>query len=80
MIFLALAVAVLAYKANRRHGYRPFFMGLTAATMIVVGKYAFDNDLFSYAGTFLLVAASVWNAWSGRTNPPDAGSPADSLP
>jgi lipopolysaccharide export LptBFGC system permease protein LptF len=63
VLFLAFAVGVLAYRANRRHGYRPFFIGLIAATLIVMGKYTFDYDLLSYAGTFLLVAVSVWNAW-----------------
>ena|SRR5215813_9355652 len=32
--FLVLAVAALAFRARRRHGYRPFLIGLVAAVWV----------------------------------------------
>ncbi len=67
IIFLLVAVGTLAYKAHHRRGYVPFVFGVVGAIAIVTGKFYFDNDFLNkdyigYAGIFLLVAASVWNA------------------
>ena len=62
-IFLAIAVAGLAYKARTRRGYRPFLLGLAASTIVLVGKFIFGIDTAMYAGIAVLIAASLWNAW-----------------
>lgn len=54
---------MLAYKARQRRGYGPLIIGMAAATVTVVGKFYLDEEYFGYAGIFLLVAASAWNAW-----------------
>lgn len=64
--FLLLAVGALAFRARRRRGYGPFGLGLLAAVVVMVGKFAFDNDPAMYAGVALLVGASLWNAWPRR--------------
>ena len=61
--FLLVAVASLAYRAGSRRGYRPFFVGVLAAALLLVGKFLFASDLASYGGAALLVAAVIWNAW-----------------
>lgn len=66
--FLVLAVGALAFRARARRGYGPFAVGLTAATVVLVGKFAFDSNAAMYGGIGLLVAASVWNAWPKRNN------------
>jgi len=63
IFFLLIAVATLGFRARRRWGYRPLALGLTGAAGIVAGKFFMDNAYVGYAGVFLLVAASVWNAW-----------------
>jgi hypothetical protein len=64
--FLALAAAALGFRASRRHGYGPFWLGLVAAAVILTGKFSFDAAQVAYAGIGLLVAASAWNSWPRR--------------
>jgi mercuric ion transport protein len=66
--FLALAVGALAFRARTRRGYAPFAAGLTAATVVLVGKFTFDSNAAMYGGIGLLVAASAWNAWPKRND------------
>lgn len=61
--FLALAVGALAYRARSRRGYKPFFVGLAAAAIVLVGKFVLGSDSAMYAGIAGLVAASIWNGW-----------------
>jgi hypothetical protein len=63
VISLVIAVGMLGYKANQRRGFGPLAIGLPAATFIVFGKFYLKEDYLSSAGIFLLIAASVWNAW-----------------
>ena len=62
-VFLALAVGALAFRAPRRRGYRPFALGLLAACVVLVGKFAFDSDAAMYGGLAMLIGASLWNGW-----------------
>jgi mercuric ion transport protein len=61
--FLAITALALGFRASRRHGYGPFWMGLAAAVTILTGKFYFDAAQATYAGIGLLIAASVWNSW-----------------
>ena len=65
--FLAIAAAALGFRAPRRRGYGPFWLGLVAAAVILTGKFYFDAAPAVYAGVGLLIAASVWNGWPRRT-------------
>ena len=60
---LLFAVGMLGYRANNRHGLGPLVIGLLAAILIMLGKFYIRIDSLSYAGIFLLITASVWNAW-----------------
>lgn len=64
--FLAISALALGFRASRRHGYGPFWMGVAAAAVILTGKFYFDAAQATYAGVVLLVAASVWNSWPRR--------------
>lgn len=61
--FLSISILALGFRALQRHGYGPFWMGLTAAIAILTGKFYFDAMQVTYAGIGLLIAASVWNSW-----------------
>lgn len=65
-IFLAIALAALAYRASRRRGYAPFWLGGGAALAVLIGKFGFDSDAAMYAGLAALVVASAWNSWPMR--------------
>jgi hypothetical protein len=62
-LFLTLALVSLGLRARRRRGYGPLILGLTAAAVLLVGKFALDSDAAVWAGLAALIAASVWNAW-----------------
>ena len=59
--FLAIAAVVLGFRASRRRGYGPFWLGLVAAAVILTDKFYFDAAPAVYTGVGLLIAASVWN-------------------
>lgn len=61
--FLAVTEAALGFRGSRRHGYRPFTLGLLASAAILIGKFYFDATQPAYVGVGLLIAASVWNSW-----------------
>jgi mercuric ion transport protein len=64
--FLAITATALGFRASRRRGYGPFWLGLVAAAVILTGKFYFDARAATYTGVALLVAASVWNSWPRR--------------
>jgi hypothetical protein len=68
--FLAIAVGALAYRAKRRRGYLPFLVGVSAAVIVLVGKFTFESDPAMYAGLAVLIGASVWNTWPQRRDVP----------
>ncbi|MBI2897940.1 MAG: MerC domain-containing protein [Deltaproteobacteria bacterium] len=72
--FLVVAVGALGFRARRHRGLGPFAVGLAAAAVVLVGKFAVGSDPAMYAGVALLVAASIWNTWPART--PAATCPA----
>lgn len=65
-VFLLIAVVALGFRARRRRGFGPFFVGLGASTIVLAGKFGFESDLAMYGGLALLVAASIWNTWPRR--------------
>lgn len=64
LVFLILALGGLAFRANKRNGYRPFLVGLFGALGTVLGKFVWESKYILYGAVGLLVVASVWNSWS----------------
>ena len=60
--FLVIAMGAMAFKANSRHGYGPFLLGLIAAAGVLLGKFRWESKATMYGAVGLLVIASVWNA------------------
>src|SRR5215471_16279014 len=58
--FLAMTAAALGFRASRRHGYGPLWLGLVAAAVILMGKFYFDTARAGHVGVGLLIAASAW--------------------
>lgn len=65
---LALAVGSLAFRASHRHGFGPFWLGLAASAVVLIGKFYFDSAIATYSGVGPLIVASVWNAWPRRSH------------
>ncbi|MGH7792650.1 MAG: MerC family mercury resistance protein [Thermodesulfobacteriota bacterium] len=66
VLFLILAVASLGYRAKNRRGYKPFILGVIAASIVIFSKFVFVSDLAMYGGIALLMSASLWNSWPER--------------
>ncbi len=63
---LTFAVGGLAVGAKRRQGYAPFWVGLFAASSLVIGKFVIVSDPTVYVAIALLLVASCWNAWPSK--------------
>jgi hypothetical protein len=63
VICLVLALAALAFRANRRRGYGPFVVGVLAAALLMVGKFVLDSNVAVYGAIGSLIGASLWNSW-----------------
>jgi hypothetical protein len=64
--FLVIALGAMAFKANSRHRYGPFLLGLLAATAVLLVKFRWESRPAMYGAVGLLVIASLWNAWPIR--------------
>jgi hypothetical protein len=71
---LAVVLVLLAAGARRRRGYGPLALALVAAGVLgaelvhahPAHHHGAGHGAVSLAGTALLVAASLWNAWPRR--------------
>lgn len=64
--FLVIALGTMAFKANIRHGFGPFLLGLLASAAVLLGKFRWESSPTMYGAVGLLVIASLWNAWPIR--------------
>jgi mercuric ion transport protein len=67
-LFIVIVLASLAFRAGRRHGYKPLLLGGLASLVLLAGKFYFDRDAIMYLGLGLLVSASLWNSWPRRAD------------
>ena len=61
-----MVLAALGFRARRRRGYAPLFLGLVAVSLLLVGKFVLEFAIATYGGLTLLIVASVWNSWPKR--------------
>jgi hypothetical protein len=65
---LVLAIAALAFRAERRNGYGPACIGCLAALLVLVGKFPMQSDPLTFGGIGALTVASLWNIWPRKTS------------
>ena len=68
LVFLAIAVGALSFRARLRRGYRPLMLGIGASLLVLAGKFGLGWDPITYTGVALLVGAGVWNVWPRRSS------------
>src|SRR5438067_6138453 len=57
VVFLAISLIALAFRSSRRRGLGPFWLGLLAAALILIGKFEFESKYMTYTGIGLLISA-----------------------
>jgi len=50
---LAVSLVALGFRARKRRGFGPFWLGLFASLMILIGKFTLDSDSTIYLGSGL---------------------------
>ncbi len=70
--FLALALAAMGFRANSRHGYGPFLLGVVATVGVLLGTFWWKSKATMYGAVGLLVLASLWNTWPRRATSKEA--------
>ncbi len=70
LVFLAIAVGALAFRARLRRGYRPLILGIGASLLVLAGKFGLGWNAITYTGVALVVGASVWNVWPRKAAAP----------
>ena len=78
-LFLVVAVGALAFRARRRRGHAPFCVGLAAAAILLIGKFALESTPALYGGITLLFGASLWNSWPVKTTKSGSDAPTETL-
>lgn len=66
VVLLLVAIGPLAFHACTRRRFGPLMIGVVAAALIVVGKFAFVSNVLTYLGIAALISASMWNGWPKR--------------
>ena len=74
LVFLAISLAALAFRARARRGYAPLAAGCAASLVVLIGKFGLGIDAMTYSGIAILVLASVWNVWPQSKLDDAAGS------
>jgi hypothetical protein len=70
LVALVLAIAALAFRAERRNGYGPACIGSLAALIVLVGKFSMQSVPLTFSGIGALTAAAIWNIWPRKTSVP----------
>lgn len=76
VVALGLIVGLLAWRASRRRGHGPMLLGIAAAAVVLIGKFAYNSNPAAYIGASVLFAACVWNSWPRRRSPTTPACPA----
>ena len=58
--FLGITLFGLGFKAKKRRGFKPLYLGAFGSLLVLVFHY-FKNDYLFYLGIGILIIASIWN-------------------
>jgi len=67
VLFLAIAVASVAWSGYRRGRWAPLGLAVAGAAMVGGGRLVWDLPAVLYAGVALLVLASLWTLFMKRS-------------
>ena len=67
--FLAVALAMLLFRASTRRTWEPFWFGMIGAAAVLGGKFWINSPATTYLGVGFLIVASILNAIPTRQIP-----------
>lgn len=67
VLLLLIALCSLAFRAKKRQGYKPFWLGVVAVFIIMLSKFVFKVNFMLYLGIAILLVASLWNIFPSKT-------------
>ena len=59
VLFLAVALGALLYRAKSRRGYGPFALGASATLVVLFAKLVMGSDPIIYAGVGILMISGI---------------------
>lgn len=65
-VAVAVSLLTLAWGAQSRRGYGPFWLALFASLLAAGGKFLLFSPLVLWLGLLLFILAAGWNAWPKR--------------
>ena len=63
IVFLLIALIALYSQCKKRKDFKPFWLGLAGALLILVGRFVLGNLIILYSGAVLLVFACIHNVF-----------------
>jgi hypothetical protein len=63
-VWLALTIALLAFRAGRLRKYGPLGLAIAAGLSVFAGRFIIENHFILYAGMAALLVAAGWSSWS----------------
>jgi hypothetical protein len=69
--WLALTILMLAFQRRGKHRYGPAALGLVAALLLVIGKFAAESQVMAFVAVVMLFAAAIWRARSQLQKSPE---------
>ena len=78
--WLALTIAMLAFQRRGKPLYGPAVLGLVAALLLMIGKFAADSQVMAFVAVVTLFGAAIWRARTQLQKSPQLCSQCEELP
>lgn len=78
--WLALTIAMLAFQRRGKPRYGPAALGLVAALLLMIGKFAADSQIMAFVAVLTLFGAAIWRARTQLPKSPQLCSQCEELP
>jgi len=62
-VMISISLFTLGWKAKKRRGFAPLFLGIFASLVLMIGKFYLINNYIFAIGAALLIGATVWNIY-----------------
>lgn len=78
--WLALTIAMLAFQRRGKPRYGPAALGLVAALLLMIGKFAAESQIMAFVAVLTLFGAAIWRARTQLQKSPQLCFQCEELP